>query len=287
MDIRTLEGRWALVTGAGSGIGRATALAFAQRGANLALCDLDPEGLDATETQLRAMGREVLSEVVDVASPDAMHAFAKIVHDRIPAVDLLMNNAGIGIGAQFLDTPLPEWERILSINLMGVVHGCQAFVPKMVERGTSGHVINVASAAGYTATRFLAAYSTTKFAVVGLSEALRDELAPEGIGVTAVCPGFTNTPIAQNSRMYGVAKSAASRAEMVEGFRRRGYSPERVAEGVLRAVQQDRAVAPISPEAWVLYRLKRWAPRLLGWLTAQASNRQLSMMRRNRSNDPD
>jgi len=280
MDVRDLSGRWALVTGAGSGIGRATALAFAARGAHLALCDIDESGLAETIAQLPATGAQALGEQVDVASADAVAAFAGRVHQQTPAVDILMNNAGIGIGARMLETPLPEWERIVSINLMGVVHGCQSFVPRMVERGRGGHVVNVASAAGYAATQLLAAYSATKFAVVGLSEALREEVAASGVGVTALCPGLIDTPITRNSRMFGVADTRATRSQLVEGYQRRGYGPERVAAGVLKAIQRNRAVAPVSPEAWLLYWLKRFAPNTMRWLSSKASARQLNEMAR-------
>ena len=280
MDVRDLSGRWALVTGAGSGIGRATALAFAARGAHLALCDIDESGLAETIAQLPATGAQALGEQVDVASADAVAAFAGRVHQQTPAVDILMNNAGIGIGARMLETPLPEWERIVSINLMGVVHGCQSFVPRMVERGRGGHVVNVASAAGYAATQLLAAYSATKFAVVGLSEALREEVAASGVGVTALCPGLINTPITRNSRMFGVADTRATRSQLVEGYQRRGYGPERVAAGVLKAIQRNRAVAPVSPEAWLLYWLKRFAPNTMRWLSSKASAHQLTEMAR-------
>ena len=282
MDVRDLSGRWALVTGAGSGIGRATALAFAARGAHLALCDINEEGLGETLAQLPRNGAQALHMRLDVASADAVASFADQVHQQTPAVDILMNNAGIGIGARMLETPLAEWERIVSINLMGVVHGCQSFVPQMVERGRGGHVVNVASVAGYAATQLLAAYSATKFAVLGLSEALREEVAPSGVGVTALCPGLINTPITRNSQMFGVADTRASRDQLIKGYERRGYGPERVAEGVLKAIQRNRAVAPISPEAWFLYWLKRFAPNATRWLSARASARQLAEMERAR-----
>ena len=124
-----------------------------------------------------------------------MAAFASIVHREIGAADLLMNNAGVAVAVGFLHTELGDWDWVLGINVLGVVHGCHFFVPQMVERRGGGHVINVASAAGYVASEGLAAYSTTKFAVVGLSEALRNELRRYGIGVTAVCPGFVATRI--------------------------------------------------------------------------------------------
>jgi NAD(P)-dependent dehydrogenase (short-subunit alcohol dehydrogenase family) len=192
-----------------------------------------------------------------------MRAFAADVHRERPAVDLLVNNAGVGLGATFLDTTLEDWDWIVAINLWGVVHGCHFFVPPMVARRRGGHVVNVSSAAGYVATSPLAAYCTTKFGVLGLSEALREELAPHGIGVTTVCPGIINTPITERARMRGPAATPEARAALVALYRRRNYGPERVAANILKAVTRNRAVAPISPEAWVMYALKRVAPGLV------------------------
>ncbi|GIW56696.1 MAG: hypothetical protein KatS3mg082_3100 [Nitrospiraceae bacterium] len=263
MDVRNLQGKTALVTGAASGIGKATALAFARRGANLVLCDVDERGLDATAEAIRALGREVFYQRVDVASRHDMRRFAEAVHERLPAVDILMNNAGVGLGASFRDTTLEDWDWIVGINLMGVVHGCHFFLPPMIARGQGGHVINVSSAAGYVATEPLCAYATTKFAVLGFSEALREELERYGIGVTAVCPGIINTPITRTARLRGPAATEEARQRMVAFYERRNYSPERVAENILKAVQRNRAVAPISPEAWLMYYLKRLSPALL------------------------
>lgn len=260
MDVTNLIGRTALVTGAGSGIGRATAVAFARRGADVVICDREKEGLAQTETMIRALGPEVFAQRVDVSRREEMKAFADAVHERVEAVDILMNNAGVGLGAEFLETSLEDWDWIVGINLMGVVYGCHYFVPRMVQRGRGGHVVNVSSAAGYMASAELSAYSTTKFGVLGLSEALRHELHGRGIGVTAVCPGIINTAITRNSPMRGVAATPEARARVVSVYERRNYGPERVAENVLKAIQRNRAVAPISPEAWVFYYAKRWLP---------------------------
>ena len=275
MDVTTLNGKAVLVTGAASGIGKATALACARRGARLVICDLDPAGLETTAGEIRAQGCAVMAQPVDVADREAMRAFADAVHAELEAVDLLINNAGVAIGGGFLDTALTDWDWIVSINLMGVVHGCHFFVPPMVRRGRGGHVANVASSAGYVATGELAAYATTKFAVVGLSEALRDELRPQRIGVTAVCPGVINTPITRSARLLGPIATPELRQRMIDLYERRNYTPERVADGILHAVQRNRAVAPISPEAWAMYYLKRLAPGPLAWLWHRAFQRSL------------
>lgn len=263
MDLTSLSGKTVLVTGAASGIGLETALAFAGRGADLVLCDLDEAGLTSIASRIEALGCKAFARRVDVSSEDEMRAFADEVHQRVEAVDILMNNAGVAIGGPFLSTSIQDWNWILGINTMGVVHGCHYFIPKMVQRGRGGHVINVSSAAGYHATSVLAAYNATKFSVLGLSEALWEELRPHGIGVTAVCPGIIDTPITRNTRLVGQMDKPEKREEMVEGYQKRGYLPDRVARNILKAVQKNRLVAPISPEAWVLYYMKRFTPWLL------------------------
>jgi NAD(P)-dependent dehydrogenase (short-subunit alcohol dehydrogenase family) len=271
--LRDFAGRLVLVTGAASGIGRATALACAREGAHLALCDVDEAGLEATAGAARALGRRVLARRVDVADVAQMRAFGEAVHAEHPAVDVLVNNAGVGLGGGFLDTALEDWDWILRINLWGVIHGCHVFLPAMVRR-RAGHVVNVASAAAFVASAQLAAYATTKFAVFGLSEALRDELRPHGIGVTAVCPGIIDTAITRTSRMVGPWATPAARETLVRAYRRRGYGPDRVAAHVVRAIRRGREVAPVSPEAWVMYLMKRMAPRLTARMARAIQARQ-------------
>ena len=272
METSNLSGRMVLVTGAGSGIGRETALLAAQRGADLAICDVNEAGLAEVEAAARAMGRSVLARRVDVADRDQMRDFAAAVHGEAAAVDLLVNNAGVGLAARFLDTELEDWDWIVAINVMGVVHGCHFFVPKMVERGTGGHVANVSSMAGFHASPALVAYSATKFAVLGLSEALREELRPHGIGVTAICPGIINTPITRNARARGAADNPQVRERLVSVYQRRNYGPDRVARNILKAVERNRSVAPIAPEAWLAYAIKRVSPRLAGWTARRAAD---------------
>ena len=273
MDVRNLDGKTVLVTGAASGIGKESALAFARRGANLVICDVNEAGLAATAVQIRGLGRDVLSRRVNVANRDEMRDFAAAVHGQVAGVDILMNNAGVGLGAGFLDTSLEDWEWIISINLWGVIYGCHFFLPPMIARRQGGHLVNVSSAAAFAATQALSAYSTTKFAVFGLSEALRDELTDHGIGVTTVCPGIINTPITQSSPLRGPLATDAARRHMVSMYQRRNYGPERVAANILKAVQCNRAVAPISPEAWSVYFVKRFVPSISAWLNRVAAAR--------------
>ncbi len=273
MDVRNLEGKWALVTGAGSGIGKATALALARRGADVVLCDVDQNGLKITQDLAASLGRKTVARRVDVSRRDEMASFADEVHRDLEAIDILVNNAGVALGASFEETLLEDWDWIISINLLGVIHGLHYFVPNMVARGRAGHVVNIASMAGLLAVRALSAYSTTKFAVVGLSEALRAELVSHGIGVTAVCPGFVNTPLVESARMRGKAGEALARQEIVDFVERRQHTPERVAETILRAIQRNRAIAPVFPEAWIGYYMKRFTPRLLAWALRKGSER--------------
>src|SRR6185436_11112681 len=163
---RDFQGKWVLITGAASGIGRASAFAFAETGASLILTDIEREGLARTALLCRKLGATVDEERVDVSDARAMQELAKRVHARIPALDVLINNAGVAAAGSFVGTPLEVWDWVVSINLKGVVHGCHLFVPMMIARGTGGSVVNVASLAGLVASRRMSVYSTTKFAVV-------------------------------------------------------------------------------------------------------------------------
>jgi NAD(P)-dependent dehydrogenase (short-subunit alcohol dehydrogenase family) len=262
MKQASFAGKVALVTGAGSGIGRATALSLARAGADLILCDIDEEKATSTADAIRALGRRASARSVDVSSREAMAAFADEVHKEHAAVDLLVNNAGVGLSGGLLDTSLDDWSWILGVNVMGVVHGCHFFVPRMVERGRGGHVVNIASIVGLAGSRLLVAYCTSKFAIVGLSESLRGELHPHGIGVTAVCPGFIQTNIGLASRRRGIFTEEAAGARSVQRIAN-GLAPERVAEAILEAIARDTAVLPVAPEAWAIYALKRLSPTLL------------------------
>lgn len=272
-----LTDRVVVVTGAGSGIGREVALLCARRHALLALCDIKEAALDGTAEMAEKLGAEVLTCQVDVSDADSMSSFAQATFEHFGRVDLLVNNAGVGLVGGFLETDVKDWQWLIGINLMGVVHGCGAFLPTMAESGRGGHVVNLSSAAGLLANPQLTAYSATKFAVLGLSEALRMELKPHGIGVTAVCPGIINTAITQNSVIRGTGDIDERRKHLASAYQKRGYTPERVAKNILRAVHRNRAVAPVAAEAHLMYVLSRTVPPLARWLaarTAELSKRQ-------------
>ncbi|EGG46082.1 oxidoreductase [Streptomyces griseoaurantiacus M045] len=259
-------GRLVLVTGAAAGIGRATALAFAEAGARVIAVDRNGEGAARTaELARRAGAPEARAEVVDVGDGRAMEKLAERVAATDGVVDVLVNNAGIGFAGAFLDTTAEDWRRVLDVNLWGVLHGCRLFGRQMAERGEGGHLVNVASAAAYLPSRALSAYGTSKAAVLMLSECLRAELAGRGIGVSAVCPGFVHTDITSTARFAGTdareEQRRRDRARRLYGLR--GYPPEKVAAAVLRAVAEDRALVPVTPEARLGRLLSRVAPGVL------------------------
>jgi NAD(P)-dependent dehydrogenase (short-subunit alcohol dehydrogenase family) len=247
----------ALVTGAGSGIGKATAQQLAKHGARVVVVDLD-------EKRVADMARELgdacaFSRAVDVSKRDAMRSLADDVHAKLGALDVLVNNAGVGHSGGILDTTLEDWDWVVNVNLWGVIHGCHFFAPKMVDSGRGGHIANVASGFGLLAAPGVAPYCTTKFAVVGLSESLRGELQPHNIGVSAICPGLINTDIINRGRFA----DEKLRGTMAKTFHDKGRSPDEVARAILHAIRGNVAVVPVGAEAWVGWFGKRLAPGLV------------------------
>ncbi len=256
--VAQLAGRLALVTGAGSGIGLAIAVALAHRGARILLVDLDQAALARAAESIR--GSRSLQ--CDVSDADAMQRLADQVLASEGVPDLVVNNAGIAIAGPFLKTGVADWRRIVDINLLGVVHGCRLFGQAMVQRGRGGQLVNTASAAAFLPSKGLPAYAATKAAVLMLSECLRAELAPSGIGVTAVCPGFIATNITRAARYVGreEADQERLRERVTRMYERRNFTAERVAVEIVEAIGADLPVAVVTPEAKLMRALSRFAP---------------------------
>jgi NAD(P)-dependent dehydrogenase (short-subunit alcohol dehydrogenase family)/pimeloyl-ACP methyl ester carboxylesterase len=259
--VEQLRGRLALVTGAASGIGAATARELAGHGARVLLVDRDGER--AAEVAASLQGAH--SFACDVSDQAAMERLADAVLSEHGVPQIVVNNAGIGIAGGFLETGFDEWQRIVSINLMGVVYGSRLFGRALLEQGEGGHIVNTASAAAFAPSRVLPAYSTTKAAVLMLSECLRAELEPWGIGVTAVCPGVVATNITRTTQWVGRDDDEQERlaAYATERYQRRNFTPERVAAEIVAAIGADRPLAVVTPEAKVVRALSRFAPGLL------------------------
>lgn len=196
--MKEFEGKTAVVTGAASGIGRAVSLAFAERGANVVMADVAADALEVVRTEAEARGAEAMAAVTDVTQQASVEALADAAWDRFGAVHIVHNNAGVLIRAPMLDADTKDWEWILAVNLWGVIHGVRAFVPRMLDAGGEGHIVNTASEAGHFAGDLYGVYNTSKFAVVGLTESLARELRNTPIGVSMLCPGQVETGIFTN-----------------------------------------------------------------------------------------
>ncbi|MEV4611206.1 SDR family oxidoreductase [Kitasatospora sp. NPDC049258] len=258
-------GRLAVVTGGGSGIGRATALAFAEQGTRVVVADLDLDSARRTADLCTLLGTPGYAYPLDVSDGAAVDAFALQVAAEHGVPDVVVNNAGIGHSGTFLQTTEKEWQRVLDVNLWGVIHGCRAFGALMVERGEGGHIVNLASAAAYLPSKLLAAYATSKAGVLMLSDCLRAELAPHRIGVSAICPGIVNTNITRTSTFSGVGavEQSAKQERAARLYARRGFPPEKVAAEILRAVRTGKPVVPVTVEAKAARLLGRISPGLL------------------------
>ena len=259
--------RLVAVTGAGSGIGRATALAFAAAGAELVVSDIDGAAAAQTAADIADAGGVAHPYVLDVADAEAVERYADLVCAEHGVPDIVVNNAGIGVAGSFLDTPAEQFDRVIDVNLGGVVNGCRAFAGRLVQRGTGGHIVNVASMAAYAPLSSLNAYCTSKAAVYMFSDCLRAELAPAGIGLTTICPGLINTNIVSATGFHppgGLdAHVPARRAQLERMFRIRRYGPEKVAAAILSSVRKDKAIRPVAPEAYLLYGTSRLLPQAL------------------------
>jgi NAD(P)-dependent dehydrogenase (short-subunit alcohol dehydrogenase family) len=242
VPLTSLTDRTAVVTGGASGIGRALSLLFARAGAHVVVADLDEAGMADTVAEVSRAGRRGLAVRTDVSRLADVEALAERAFGEFGAVHVVCNNAGVALWGGLESVTHKDWEWAMGVNLWGVIHGVEAFVPRMVAGKQPGHVVNTASMAGLIASQGLGIYNTTKYAVVGLSETLQKDLRGYDIGVSVLCPMGVHTQIRQSDRN----RPAALRNEPGERDGRaveligRYLPPEHVAERVLRAIYANR-----------------------------------------------
>lgn len=242
MDV---AGKIVFVTGGAAGIGLGIARAFAAKGAKLMLADIDAKALERAASELAGTGAEVGTVVCDVADEQAVRDAAAATLERFGKVHIVVNNAGVGAGGSAGETSVDDWRWIVDINLMGVVYGVEVFTPLIKSHGEGGYFVNTASMAGHIASPAMAPYHATKFAVVGYSESLKDDLARHGIGVSVLCPAWVrthiykshlNSPTAKAGNADGESADFSAMKDVVES----GIAPELVGEWTVESVEAER-----------------------------------------------
>ncbi|CKH53973.1 SDR family oxidoreductase [Mycolicibacterium smegmatis] len=267
-------GKRCFVTGAASGIGRATALALAAAGAELYLTDRDADGLALTVADARALGAEVPAHrALDISDYDQVREFAKDIHAVHGSMDVVMNIAGVSAWGTVDRLSHQQWRSMVDINLMGPIHVIEEFIPPMIEARRGGHLVNVSSAAGLVALPWHGAYSASKFGLRGVSEVLRFDLARHRIGVSVVVPGAVKTGLVQTVEIAGVDREDPNVKKWVDRFAGHAISPEKAATKILAGVQRNRFLIYTSADIRALYTFKRVA-----WWPYSVAMRQVNML---------
>jgi NAD(P)-dependent dehydrogenase (short-subunit alcohol dehydrogenase family) len=237
----TLQDRVAVITGGASGIGRALCRRFAGAGARVIVADVDDAGMESTVAAVRQAGGEAILVRTDASRLSDVHALADRAFKEWGAVHVLCNNAGVSVHGGLESATHRDWEWVIGVNLWGVIHGIESFVPRMIAQGVPGHIVNTASMAGLIASQGLGIYNTTKYAVVGLSETLQKDLRPYNIGVSVLCPMGVETAIQDSERNRPAhLRNPEGRGRGEITLIGRTLTPEHVAERVLRAVIANR-----------------------------------------------
>jgi NAD(P)-dependent dehydrogenase (short-subunit alcohol dehydrogenase family) len=264
--------RIAIITGAASGIGQALAGALVARGDTVAVADIDGDGAERVAAELTRRGPGAATPaMVDVRDAGAVQALVDQVRGSHGRLDVMVNNAGIGIGGETQELLLAHWDRVIDVNLRGVVHGVHAAYPVMIEQ-RSGHIVNTASMAGLLPSPGLTPYAATKHAVVGLSLSLRAEAAAYGVRVTAVCPGVVDTPILDKAGPEDLPKPAmgGNAREFFRHVQPRFYAADRMAEDIARGIDRNAALVIAPSSARVAWYLWRYAPFAVNRMTARS-----------------
>lgn len=264
---RSLLNQRCFVTGAASGIGKATASAAAAAGAELFLTDLNGAELERAVNEIVAAGGRVSAHrALDISDYDAVRAFADDLHAAYGSMDVVMNVAGISVWGTVENLEHHHWRKVVEVNLMGPIHVIESFVPQMIRAGRGGHLVNVSSAAGLFGLPWHAAYSATKFGLRGVSEVLRFDLERHGIGVSLVCPGGVDTPLVRTVEIVGSGASSPRLDAMRARFRKHAVTPEQAAQAILRGVVRGEYLVFTSPDI----RWGHWVQRHAEFLYVRA-----------------
>ena len=282
--MRDLVGKTAFVTGGASGIGLALGRAFAQAGMNVMLADIETEALAVAVEGLRGLGPGVQGVACDVTDAASVERAAEASYEAFGTVHVVCNNAGVAGGSGIDDISLDTWRWVLDVNLRGVLHGVRTFLPHIRAHGEGGHIVNTASMAGLNSGLGLSPYSASKFAVVNMSEGLAKQVAPLGIGVTVLCPGFVRTRISESGRnrpkRYGPVQApdpegtAGKLAAQLAELGQLGLDPMEVAAQVLTAIREDELYVFTHAGAEWRAELKERFDAILAAMDAAAARRR-------------
>jgi short-subunit dehydrogenase len=257
--MQSVRGKKALITGAASGIGKAIALALAREGANLYLLDIDDAKLSAVVSEAKQSGGTVSAVHCDVAAPEEIAAACGTIRSNWGAIDILINNAGVAYYGSTERMTAAQWSRLLAINLLAPIQFTREWLPILLAR-PEAHILNVCSIAGLVSCGKLTAYHTSKYGLVGFSEALRSEYSARGLGVTALCPGFVRTNIFQ-AAMNG---RSSKPIRVPPGWL--CSSPEKIAARAVKAIRRNEGLVLVSPMSHLLWFLKRLSPGFVAFL---------------------
>ncbi|HET9164224.1 MAG TPA: SDR family oxidoreductase [Solirubrobacterales bacterium] len=271
-----LRDKRCLITGAASGIGRATAIAAARRGAVLFLTDIQDEALERVAEEIRGSGGAVAyAKAIDVTEQAAVTTMAAEIHSAHGSLDVVMNIAGVSTWGTIERLDQSDWRKMVEVNLMGPIVVLEAFVPPMIAARRGGYLVNVSSAAGLFGLPWHGAYSASKYGLRGVSEVLRTDLRRHGIGVSLVCPGAVRTPLVGTVEIRGVDREAPVMRKLIERFERHAVRPEHVAERIFAAIKRNRYLVFTSTDIHALYLVQRYVPPLY-WMVMRVMEGQLT-----------